>query len=272
MLRLCSAEIYKLKKSKIFYICTAVTAGFVLLMYLMLSLASKIQSGDIENGTGGVVVTGDASFSSVWEEIRIMDMLPQLFSGNLIVCMLAVFVSIFVIGEYSSGMIKNIVGKGCPRAAVYISKLLMSVLGSAAITLTGVIAMFFFSFLFIGKHAFEGAPWRDICLYTGQQLFMMTALSAIYVLIAEITRNYAAGISAGIGICILPLLFVGGLDILFAGSGIVPSQLWIISRSIECPPAGPAASYLTQTAFVSVFWFAAAAALGLWHFYKTDIK
>ena len=122
------AETYKLKKSKSFYICTIVTAAFVFLMYGMLFMADNIQKGKIENGTGGVVVSindkiTDSEDQSIWDTISIADLMQQVFSGDVIGCILAICCRILVIGEVSSGMIKNITGKDCTRCTIYVSKL-----------------------------------------------------------------------------------------------------------------------------------------------------
>ena len=117
MLCLLSAEGYKLKKSKSFFVSAVVMTLVVVLMYGILLLLDGVVKGEIENGTAGVIVTqedrqdlDELESGSVWEQIGIMDIMRQVFSGNLASCVLAVYVSIVVVSEYSSGMIKNIVG------------------------------------------------------------------------------------------------------------------------------------------------------------------
>lgn len=277
MLRLLSAESYKLKKSKSFYISAIVMAALILLMYGMITLADNIQQGKMENGTAGITVTtndtqSETASGSMWDSLGVMEMLQQTFSGNLVSSILAVFVSIFTIYEYGSGMIKNVVGKGCSRTAVFLSKLVSAILAAVIITLIGIAATLLCGRFFIGAHAFAGNFWPDFFIYIGLQLLLVCALAAVYVLVGEASRNLAAGISIGIGIAVFPALLFAGLDMACKDYGFTPSDFWVETRGANCPLEGFTAGYIAETALVAAFWFLLAAILGVWHFRKTDIK
>lgn len=271
------AETYKLKKSKSFYICAIVTAAFVLLMYSMLLIANNIQNGRLENGTGGVIVsvgseTAACTDTSIWDTIHISDMMQEIFSGDALGCILAIFTSIFVISEFSSGMLKNIAGKGCSRRSIYLSKLAAIILASVLIALTGMFTVLAGGRLFIGADAVTGSLLKTLPVYIGLQMLMITAMAAIFVLIGEITRNLAGGISIGICTAAFPALFLNILDMQFAGSSITPSLYWPMTRMSACPFQGFSSDYVLETIFVAIFWTVLATSIGIWHFYKTDIK
>lgn len=270
-----NAEGYKLLKTKNIYICTAFIVVFIFLMYGILGIIDGIQNGNVENGTAGIIVTQNGKAmqqGTVLEKYSIAQMVQQIFSGDLIACVLAVFITVFTIGDYSSGMIKNTVGKGNARAGIFLSKLLMAELASIFISLAGIGAVFLGAPFYMGKAAFESVSWSSLAAYIGLQLMLIIPLAAIYVLIGELTRNLAAGISIGISIAVFPILLLNGLDIAFQEGPILPSSLWPISRSSLCPLEGFSAGYAAQTALVAAAWTIAATAAGLWHFYKTDIK
>lgn len=278
-MRLLSAESYKLKRSRNFYICMAVLAGLVFLTYGILALVDSIQQGEMENGTAGIMVTvegqAEALSGSVWDQVGVMDVLQRGLFGDALACVLAIFVSIFVISEYSSGMLKNIVGKGCPRTVIFLSKLAAAVLAALLMTLAGVAVSVIGGWLFIGGiggHEVIVPDWQDFFIYVGQQFMITAALASVFAGISEACRNLAAGISIGIGISVFTELLFQGLDMLWADSGITVSQYWLVTRSAVCPTTGFSAGYVTQTALVAAFWFLAAAAFGVWHFNKTDIK
>ncbi len=276
MIRILNAEIYKLKKSKSFYICSIVMICFVLLLYGLLYLADSIQKGTVENGTGGFffVANGEGAKggATIFESFSLMEALRQIFAGSMLSCMLAIFVSIFVTGEYGSGMIKNVVGKGCSRSAIYLSKLFMAQVASLCIAFAGILPTLLLGRVFLGAQAFDGGFWHDFMIYTGLQLAIMAATSAIFMLVSEVCRTPAAGISINIGMIIFSLLFINGLDVLFAKNGFSLSDIWPIGQTERLPLNGFTSGMVIQNLLVAAAWFLAAASFGVWHFSKTDVK
>lgn len=277
MLQLLNAEFYKLKKSKSFFICTLITILFVFLMYGIFLLTDNIQSGSMENGTGGVVVSinqGEAepTSASIWDNIHITDILQEIFSGDTMAIIIGTFISIFVISEYTSGMLKNIAGKGSPRSSIYLAKLLTSMFAAVFMAAASIIATLICGRIFIGANAFEGDFWKNLPIYTALQLLMTITLVSIFVLIGELCRNLAAGIPIGIGIAAFPAIILNIADMKFAGGSLLPSQLWPFTRMSGCPFDGFTASYTVQTLLVAAFWLVLSTGLGIWHFSRTDIK
>ncbi len=277
-MRLLRAESYKIRKGKSFYVSMAVIIACAFLMYGMLALAEGVMEGKIENGTGGFVVmdensqTVQAAPGSIWDTIHIMDVIEQLFSGQFMAAVLAIYVSVVVVGDYSSGMMKNIVGKGCSRCAIFLSRIASASLACCLLTVAGLAAALLGGYLFIGKEAFTGNFWQGFFFYSGMQMVMQISLAAVFVLVCEVCRGFASGISAGIGIAVLPVLFLGLFDSLFADRGMKLSPFWMVTRGESCPMDGFQMEYFIGTIAVSAAWFLAATGIGLWHFYRTDIK
>ena len=283
MIRLLSAERYKLVRSKSLYISVAVMTGVVFLMYAMMGMMDRIRKKEAATETDGAVIFAweesvsdsgaeQGSVSSIWEEIGIMEMVRQIFSGDLIACVLAVFVSISVVGEFVSGMMKNVVGKGCRRWKIFLARLIVTEAASALIILTGIASAVLAGWLFAGSGYLAGLSLKNLAAFTGLQLLPAMALTAVYMLAGGLCRNYAAGISLGIGIAAFPMLIVTGLDRMFAQSAFTPSEYWLVSRSAGCPYEGFTAGYVAETLTVSLVWFALAAGAGIWHFSRADIR
>ncbi len=275
MFRLLDAEFYKLRKSKSFYISILTITGFILLMYSILFAIQNVNVTHSQPDSPGITVSagktpaGTESVSP--EKITIMEILGQVFSGNLVSSVLAIYVSVFIIYEYSSGMIRNIAGKGHPRPLIFLSRLTAAVVSSLVITCAGIVAAIAFGILFIGTDALNGIFWPDLWTFTGLQLLLTAALGAIYALVSEICRNIAAGIAFSIGTAIIPTLILTGADLLCKDSGFTPSLFWPVSRSYTCPLTGFTTGYMINTALVAGFWLILTAVAGCWHFSHKDI-
>lgn len=278
MFQLLSAESYKLKKSKSLYICIAVMIAMIFLAYCLVVTADRIADGELENGTGGVVVTENGEpvepgNDSILEELGVAGMVERLFSGDMMACVTAVFISIFVVGDYAGGMMKNIVGKGRSRGEIFWARLIVAEASVILIYLVSIASALLFGWVFVGKEGFAAAGfWPDLAAYTGLQLALGIGLTAVLALVGEVTRSYAAGISLGIGVAALPVFLVTGLDLLCRNSGITPSDYWLVTRSAGCQIQEIGAGYAVETLVVSAVWFFLAAGLGMWHFYRADIR
>lgn len=274
MLCLFRGESYKLKRNKSFYVCLASLAAFILLIYGMLLLVDGISRGSMENGTGGVMVSGEMieEGDSIWNNVGILDVLEQVFSGNGFFIILAIFVSIFAVREYGCGTVKNIVGKGYSRSVIFFTRLLAVNFAMLVLLAAGLCITLLCGLVFMGKGAFSGSFWQDLAGYMLVQALLSIALTTVLAVVSEAVRNLAAGISIGIVVTTFFGLFLDGLDLLFAKSGFTLSQYWLVNRSSACPIDGITAGYLGETLAVALAWFLLAAGLGLWHFQKADIK
>lgn len=278
MINLLHAECCKLKKSKTFFGCAIAILCLVIVIFGMLKLAEKIQSGEIENGTGGVTVSKDevplegADSGSIFEEIGIMDIQQQMFSGDFMAIIIAIFCSIFVVSEHAHGTFKNIVGKGYSRSAIYLSRLIAAIAAVAVLTLFGMAVILLCGVVFVGPDGFTGTFWKDLAAYMGLQLVIGSALTTVFVLIGEFSRNLGGSISIGIAVAIVSTLLSSALDMILIHTDFRPSEYWLMDMSNNCPVTGFESDYVIKTVLASAVWLAIAAAAGIWHFQKADIK
>ena len=123
-----------------------------------------------------------------------------------------------------------------------------------------------------GSSPFIGAFWKNLMIFAGLQILMEIALVAVFVLTSDICRNYAAGISLGIGLSAFPAVLMEVIDRSLTGKGGSISQYWLVSRSMSCPYEGFTAGYVGETVLVCGIWLVLAIGVGIWHFSRTDIK
>lgn len=275
MLNLINGEFYKLKKSKSFYICCGVMVVMVLFVYGMLFMVDKIQQGELENGTGGVIVTSSGAENlgkeSVFESIGILDVLQQM-AGNFTAITTLIFTSLFVIGEFGSGAVKNLVGKGHSKGSVFFAKYVAVEAATAVMFLLCAAATFLFGCIFVGTGQINSIFIKDFIVYTLVQILMTMALNGIVVTTSEISRSVGAGIAVSIGIACFSSIIFSGLDLVFHQFQLQPSDYWLTSLMVSCPIYDIPRDYMLQIAAAVILWSVAAIGIGIWHFKKTDIK
>lgn len=277
MINLLHAECCKLKKSRSFLGCAIAIVCLVIMVFLMLTVAQKIQNGEIENGTAGVIVTqGDQPIEeasgAIFEELGVLEILQQMFSGDFMALIIAIFCSIFVASEYGNGTFKNIVGKGYSRSSIYLSRLIAAIVAVILLILFGMVINLLCGIIFIGPEGFTGTFWKDLAVYMGLQIVIGSALTTVFVLIGEVCRNLGGSISIGIAVAVFSMLLTGALDMIFTHTDFTPSEYWLMDMSVRCPVTGFETDYVIKTILISAVWLAAAAVTGMWHFRRADIK
>lgn len=276
MINLLSGELYKLRKSKCFLICVALTIVSVVFMYGMLFLANEIQQGQIENGTAGMVLSEEeiqnTEGESVLGDTQIIEVL-QAIMGGFVAFIAVIFNAIYVIGEFGHGAIKNIVGKGHSRGKIFIVKYVSCVFGTVIMLLTGAILNLVLGFVFIGTDSVNGAMLSDYAIYALLMSGLVIGLSSLVITISEISRNLAIGIS--IAVCMvggISSIIFKGIDLLLNRFSVKPSQYWLLNLMQECPLTGFESEIVTRIIVSIVLWICAAIVIGTCHFRKADIK
>lgn len=279
MLNLLSAEFYKLRKSKAIYIGILVAAALVLLLYGSLVMIDKINQGEVANGTVGVTVSQvgggmgtDGASQSMMQEIGVIGVLLQMFGGHFVGIIAAVLVSIFVIREFSTGTIKNLVGKGYSRSTIFFAKMIPVIVLMLVFETVVAAVTICMGIPFMGWELFSATVWEDVVVYVGLQLMFGAVIAIIYMLAGELTRNLAAGISVSIGVLLFSTTLTAGLDLVFHGMEVKPSEYWILDLVSSCPVADFPAEFMVRGVLVSIVWFLIATVLGILHFRKADVK
>ena len=279
MFNLLSAEFYKLRKGKALFVGLLIVAVLVVMLYVSLMMIDKINSGEVSNGTGGVIVfengetvAGELGTESMMQKIGIAGVLQQIFSGHFVGLILAVIVSIFVVREFGTGAIKNLVGKGYSRSTIFLSKLLSTVVLSILFQVAAAMIAILIGIPFLGSEGLSIINWTDIAIYTGLQIRFGITAAGIFVLMGELTRNLAAAIAVSIGVLLFSTSATALLDLLCHQVGFEPTKYWFLDLMSSCPLTEFDTEFLVRSVLVSIVWFVVAAVLGVLHFQRADVK
>ena len=256
-----------------------IVAVLVVMLYVSLMMIDKINSGEVSNGTGGVIVfengetvAGELGTESMMQKIGIAGVLQQIFSGHFVGLILAVIVSIFVVREFGTGAIKNLVGKGYSRSTIFLSKLLSTVVLSILFQVAAAMIAILIGIPFLGSEGLSIINWTDIAIYTGLQILFGITAAGIFVLMGELTRNLAAAIAVSIGVLLFSTSATALLDLLCHQVGFEPTKYWFLDLMSSCPLTEFDTEFLVRSVLVSIVWFVVAAVLGVLHFQRADVK
>lgn len=266
MINVLNGEFYKLRKGKSIYVCIA--AVFLLVSFLYATLVM------LDNFKLQEVAESGASYEArrMIEEIGIIGVIQEAFNGHFVGFVTAVFASIFVIREFSEGAVKNIVGKGRARAAIFFCKLLATEAAAIVIHVASFAICIGIGAAVIGDQGLASVDWKELGIYMGMQLLFGISITGLVVLVGEVSRNLAVGISVSIGILLFSGSLAEGLDLMLRGLGAEPSKYWVLSVQMECPVVGFGQEFIFRGIAVALVWLVLVAALGAWHFQKADVK
>lgn len=289
MINLISGEFYKARRSRSAYVCSIIMIAFALFIYCMFLMSDKITQGEIENGTAGVYVGMDSEMEaqdgemevqesgqvSFVESTSILEFVAEtLKSVGAIVT--AIFAAIFVIGEYTNGAIKNVTGKGYARWKVFLAKYAVTVAMAMLMLIILMTASFLFGILFKGTGELDAAFAHNFFCLMGIQLLLHAAFIGIVVTIDEICRSLGVGISLSIVVFTFSGMLTAAIDLvcklLFKGAKMHPSRYWIVNLIMDCPYKDIGRSPATRAALIAIAWILVSAAIGTFHFVKTDVK
>lgn len=183
MFNMIKFEIYKLFRSKNFYICSGLMLGLVLLMAVL----TRSSPGGAKLDTSGV------EFANMSIQIGIL--------------ILAVFISTFVCDDNTHGTIRNIYAKGYSRNKVYFAKFIVSIISSIVI----MVACILFSLL-LAEILFDsrGIEKVDIFILILGLLYIFF-YCIIYFAVSIITGKKGAAIALNM---VAPAMFVNILSLI----------------------------------------------------------
>lgn len=279
MVNLLKGELYKLRKAKSFYICCMVFAVFIVMVYGMIIMAEKIQKGEMQNGSYGVTVTEESMAEEgqkpLAAEVSVLEVLGQMMASFGIFTT-AIFIAVFVVGDYGNGAVKNIVGKGMARWKIFVVKYSFTILAAAVLLLIMTVLTVLAGIIFKGTGIIGAQFFREIAAYAGVQIMLGLALAGIIVFVSELCRNLSAAISIGIGILLFSSALTGLLDMgahyLLPDAGFRFSDYWIVDLISNCPIKDIESGFLLRAVIMTIVWIALSLAGGIWHFKKADIK
>ena len=262
MINLLSAEIYKLRKSRSFKVSAGLAVLFTAASYLLQELFLNGMAGNVNE-----VMIENANTS-------ILDMSHQMFGQFNTIIFVTIFVCLFAMGDYSSGAVKNIVGKGLRREEIYLARFLVTEFGAVMIYLLTALTVFIGSVIVQGIEQINGAVLYDFISYLSLQILYLTAYTAIIILVCEITRNTAGIFISILGIMLFSNMVFEGIDIVIkaAGAPFSLAKYWITTVIASCPAADIPAWFVTSSGIASGVWLIVSLTAGMLCFSWKDVK
>lgn len=265
MVNLLNAELYKLRKSRSFWVSGGLIVLFSLSMYVFYVLLSR---GVIN----GMEAEGAAAPGEI-PSLGILDILRQLFANRNAVIFVTVFVSLFVLGDYSSGAVKNFEGKGLRREEIYLAKFLVTELGAVLLYLITALTVLLGGVVFFGTGQINGAFFHSFFSYLFLHLLYLTGYTAVIVLVCEMTRNTAGILISILGILMFFGVLLQGADLLLqaAGTSFGIAKYWVMTAMDSCPVTDIPPRFAVESGLVAVGWLAAALTAGIIYHTRKDI-
>lgn len=277
MSNLFCAELYKWRRSKGFYGCLFGAVAMVVIVWMSFWFSEQISIGQIENGTMGVVVSGEvpdgSEGESLFDQFSIMDMVQTFVGGGVSTIFVAIVVCIWMIGEYAGGAIKNVMGKGYSRNSIFLVKYCSAVLISMVLNLLILITVVLIGIVVMGTGRIDGQFWKNCLAYTGIELMLCAAFAGMIAAVSEFTRNMAVGISVSIFATLFTGLIANGID-LFLGMlhmDFKVSDYWLTNVIKTCPVEGIGMDLVGRAIAVTIMWTLISLFAGMVHFHEADV-
>lgn len=307
MKNLISSEIYKWMKSKSFKVCTIVGCGlaiFSVAMFLLLSIMMDMVNESIAEDMGEDYAAEQelmneemiAEYKAMGMSDSEIAMITGIYDGEMMLSMsfsqtdlqllIAIFIAIFVAGEFNNGTIKMIVSRGYSRTQIYWSKFISGIIASNIMALVMVLVTTILGCIIWGWNdpvtgAAAGA--LDVLKFLLVQFALNTAITAMFIGCSMMFR------SLGISIAITIVSYTFGsvifvlLDAVIQGLCSVieynvdklpflPSEVWIMQTVVNTSTLDISNHDLTIGLAVSLVYTALFTFIGMWTFKKNDIK
>lgn len=281
MLNLIRSELFKLFKSKAFYICMAVGCVLIAVSAATMQLTSILFQNSpemVSSVTQQMEEMGGASGSKMGvgtSDIGLMirptmeKFLQTCLSDNSVQVVLAVFLSIFIASEFHHGTIKNLCCRGQSRVKIYFGKLFAGSLAGILISLAAVAVAFLLGGALWGFEVSAGF-WPHLLRMLALELYLTVALCAVFTGVAMAVRN--TGGSIAINICLIvfaTMIFM--LVNLIIGDNATLQNYWIITNFSLVNSFEPAKGAILRALGVGAAYFAAFTGLGLLSLQKRDV-
>lgn len=277
MSNLFRAELYKWKRSKAFYVCLLSASACIVLIWLAFWLEDQVERGQIESGTMGFAVmeeTGDdGEPTGILDDLDMMQVVQTFAGGGFSTLFIAIFVCIWVVGEYTNGAVKNTVGKGWPRSYAFMTKYISAAMIALVLNLAIIIVTVLTGVAVMGTARIGGNFWHDCLAYAGMQLMLGMAYAGVIAMLSEFARSMAASIGISILLAALSSTLASAADLLLKAVHIDfrVSDYWIISAIEYCPYEGIGMDAVGKAVFVTVMWIMVSLFAGLVHFHEADV-
>lgn len=281
MLNLIKSDIYKLRKAKSFWICiiiaiclSAIMTYFIDFTYKMMNNieAETLASEEMMQQNGMNISVGNTPLN--YDDLNASSLLLTQFSSSAAILM-AVFISLFVGGEFTYGTIKNLASKNYNRSKIYCSKLIVSIAASLFLTVLSVGSATLVGTALWGFGDVSSEMAGDLIVGSLIELLLITAFASLFVMFSMLVRQN--GGSLAVNICTLEFVslfvMIGEMVIKKVFDKTVTLSNYLLSTNMnQIAMQELTSKQITRSILVAVVFLSATTAIGLYTFNKRDIK
>ncbi|MCM1045204.1 MAG: hypothetical protein NC417_06815 [Candidatus Gastranaerophilales bacterium] len=268
MINLLRMDLYRVKRSKAFYVCLAILAGIVLLCYGMLYLMGTPDGQRVAVKIGMATLSEVVEGTEILEGVDTLEMFRESFmDGGMYCVVLGTLMVLFVCMDYHSGYMKNIMTLHRKRW-----KYIVSVLITAGIVNFCYLAFNYAWSLLLNvlfRHMVPVSGLGDTLFYMGWAWLLTTAFAALTVMVCVLTKSAVAGVMTvvlfGSGVVVVALSSI--MNLFHAGGWAKYTIYFSLSDgSASFSSAKDLEPYVLGLIFVGVYSLVAA-----WSITKQDI-
>ena len=181
MSKLLKADIYRLFRTKAFYVC-------LIIMYCIIGLNAVIIKMSHTLGIEGEI----ANYNGITFGLEMLTISNiKLFMG--------IFIAVFVASEFNFGTMKNLVSKGFDRAKIYLSKLItMSIASIIMVMNMFLVAILVVTFATGELGEITSSYLLEILRLLAIELLLYVALGSVFLMIAMVIRSSGGAIAINI--------------------------------------------------------------------------
>lgn len=213
MKNLIKFELYKLVRSKSFYICLGITLALSLLNIGLIFAESAFAKAFSEE-------IGEA-LDTLSETISANDLMLSALSSNAFTTLIGIFAAIFLCEDYTLKTVKNVYARGFSRTRVYFSKLLAVLIGTTVAVIITLLFNFALGMIFLGRVG----DFYNFFLYVDQYLTVLVFVSLV-VLTVFLTKKISLAILALLFAPMLGGLLLGLVDLLIRSDTFAIADYW----------------------------------------------
>lgn len=281
MLNLIRSDMYKLKKAKSFWICVIISIALSVLMTIVIDLTYKMiddsqsqasVSDETMQENGMNISIGNTPLT--YDDLSGSRMLLTNFGSDASI-LIAIFISLFVSGEFTYGTIKNLASKNCSRTQIYLSKLMISIGSAIFLTLLSVAISTLAGTALWGFGEVSSSGAKSLVIGSLIELLLITAFASLFVMVSMVVRQNGVAIAANF--CILQfvslLVMLGEMAIKKIFDKTVTLSNYLISTNMnQVATQELTQKLITRSILVAISFIAVTTAIGIISFNKRDIK
>jgi len=262
MLNILKSDFYKLKKSKAFWICTALCVLFAIFMVSAMQMGMSRAIGDPNNPEYASMLEMSTQASGIW---ALQYFLPMGFN----IVFIGVFVAIFVSSEFGFGTMKNTLSRGSKRIKVFFSKFIVCSCAALGMLFAFMLALVASGAIVWGS--FGIATFLGMLSMIWLQALLIIAFTALFTFISMSMRSSGGAIATNIICVTMASTLLSAISMLFGGS-INLSDYWLSSSVSKLATLAPASGDVVTGILVAAGWGIASLLVGTTLFKKLDVK